>query len=448
MGALIIYGCIPSHKTSDPETEIEQPEIAYLYHGRWIDNKGHQIEIDLPTIANMQESMRKSILDTIHNNISKTEITYMEELSKVKFSLQQQLLIENGSLAILLNESPIEIKQQFEWRRRAMADAINSLDTNNDAIINDNIESVFKKFDVWNRVVKVPVDNSYIQTCRDNKVPIPPPWPSNQWKRQSKKINNITIDILDFEFLQEPLDTAVFVYKVPGTQGSPGVPGVCIALPRFKSSTKVIYNLGVICQSERTGSACFWDNTRILSPSSSQSIKGTMPGTNPSTDLKLTLEQMANGNTLVENCSSCHRGKNAFLIHPGTLLDLPSNEYDMDPRYWYTPVSNQKLPDGTAKWKNPKPSLTPPSFRDGESSCNACHTIPELTDSYCTAVLSNAIRKTMPSSPKDPNLDRWNVHRGPYARHTRMLKAACLIKACGPAPSKGKYDVCAGIRDK
>ena len=441
--AFFIYGCLPSWNTSDPNNDGEAPVIAYLYHGRWIDSNQNQINIDPETIALMQKSMKEEIRNSLPGRVSKTEINYAQEVIEDKYTQLQELLIENGSIAILLDSAPPNIKEEFEWRRKAIANAINSFDTNNEATVNDRMENMFKKYDIWNRVTKIPVDNSYIQTCRSNqnKVPIPPPWPSDKWKRQKREINNKTIDILDFEFMQESLDTAVYAYK------DPAKPGVCMAIVRFERGTKLIINLAFICQSDITGSACFWDNKKILSPSSDRVIKGTMPGTDPDTDLKLNLEQFANGNTLNEDCTACHRGKNAFLIHPGTLLDLPSPEYDIDPKYWYKPISKQQFRNGKRVWHNPKSTLTPPSFQDGESSCNTCHEIPELTDAYCAAVLSQAIRKTMPSPPSDPSLDRWKVHQGPYARHTRMLKSACLIFACGPTPPKGRYDICAGIRD-
>lgn len=67
------------------------------------------------------------------------------------------------------------------------------------------------------------------------------------------------------------------------------------------------------------------------------------------------------GNELVENCTNCHRGKNAFVVHPGSPLDpkmwpkigFEKKEGAPEPKVeeerpqigkfesWYKPVSKQ-----------------------------------------------------------------------------------------------------------
>jgi hypothetical protein len=137
----------------------------------------------------------------------------------------------------------------------------------------------------------------------------------------------------------------------------------------------------MICQSKTTGKACFWDNiaangTRVI-------------GTNISLDVRT----IQNGSNLGETCTACHRGYNVFNIHPGSALDLGrkatvGRPYDTNPDVRYTPM-------GQPHWSNPGP-LVLPAPAPKQSSCLACHELPQTSSLYCGSVLRMAAMNTMP----------------------------------------------------
>lgn len=102
--------------------------------------------------------------------------------------------------------------------------------------------------------------------------------------------------------------------------------------------------LGIICQSRRTGKACFWDNIDI---SAERDAGGNFPRITGE-GVILRIAEIKNGSNLAENCTLCHRGSNAFLIHPNTVLGTPLNRL---PDVRYSPI-------GQPQWTNP-PAFSP-----------------------------------------------------------------------------------------
>lgn len=243
-----------------------------------------------------------------------------------------------------------------------------------------------------------PAGPTYIDQCREQKVPIPPDFGSPEWKLQGVLAPRYTF--------ASSTDGATEVWAVAGTEAK----GVCIALPR-KDRAGDIQLLGIICQSKETGKACFWDNVDRKDPS--QRITGAAAKTMKISDIQ-------DASELVENCTNCHRGYNAFPIHPGTALDI-GDRFDLQPDKRYEPISSQPL------WGNPKPLI-----QRGEAPCGSCHEIPGLRDnndaspkmpsSYCATILQNAARLTMPyvGSPAG-----WDAPKPAYEAHIKMLKTRC-----------------------
>jgi hypothetical protein len=167
-----------------------------------------------------------------------------------------------------------------------------------------------------------------------------------------------------FNFLESGPSTEVWTYETPE--------GLAYALPRKNGA--FISLLGIISQSKATGKACFWDNREA---STGRRITGE--------GIMLRIAELENGSSLSENCTVCHRGGNAFIIHPKTPLGIPANR---DPDVRYTPI-------GQAGWENP------PAFSaSGSGSCSSCHEIADPTTSYCK-ILRQAAEKTMPN-PENP----------------------------------------------
>jgi hypothetical protein len=198
----------------------------------------------------------------------------------------------------------------------------------------------------------------YLNECAANSVPLPPNWPSSSWVWRGDVSTSLA-------FIASTPRIAVYTYQ------NPGVPGICYALPRINGSD--ISLMGIICQSQNTGKACFWDNIDFQTGAR---ITGPLTTSIPILSLQ-------NGNDLVENCTNCHRGDNAFIIHPNSPLDQrPTSNANT----WYEPISNQPA------WANPSP------FIDlGDSACTSCHRIAGIGASFCSTVVSNAANKTMPN---------------------------------------------------
>jgi hypothetical protein len=192
-------------------------------------------------------------------------------------------------------------------------------------------------------------------------VPIPPDWDESgkTWQQQG------------------PLTTKLILSGIPAvvwTYSDPAIRGACIALPRGNGAPGSA--AGIICQSATTGKACFWDN-KLRSD-------GPMAPPLGWSGLTLRIGDLRDGSNLSENCTSCHRGNNVFLLSPDDptwakvmgrpaplsptfttrVATSPSDTSLGHPRY--VPVSGQP------GWSNVAPS-------PATGYCNSCHELPALT---------------------------------------------------------------------
>jgi hypothetical protein len=212
----------------------------------------------------------------------------------------------------------------------------------------------------------VPPATDYMNKCATAGVPLPPKWGDPAWVKKGN---------LSQVFASKLPTTEVWVAQSPN--------GVCYALPRIDSGG-TIQLLGQICQNPKTGRTCFWDNK---DPSDGKTGLAVTPGLGP--------EKMAGGDKLEENCTECHRGDNAFIVHPGTALEFSgqnpcsgggSKPTDVATGAKYTPM-------GAPKFQNPPDDALDKKLK----ACNQCHSIPKLSKSYCGTVLEGMIRsKEMP----------------------------------------------------
>ncbi len=201
----------------------------------------------------------------------------------------------------------------------------------------------------------------YIDECRTRGVPIPPDWAETgtPWVFQGE----LTTNILDpGEF------AGVWTYSHPTIRGA------CIALPRGTGATGTL--AGFICQGTTTGHACFWDNTR-RGESTPLGWKGKT----------LVISELQDGSNLNENCTSCHRGNNVFLISPDdptwqqvlkgplngpftgtftTRIESSADNQGVPPHPRYIPITTQPPRTG---WEN--------TFKAG-GCAGACHELPDV----------------------------------------------------------------------
>ena len=184
---------------------------------------------------------------------------------------------------------------------------------------------------------------------------------------------------------------------------------------------------GIICLGIETENACFWDKYA----STADELAGDIP-----------IEEWIGGvdfTGAAGNCSSCHAGQNPFVIHPGTALDIGSQEFPVQVN-WHEPL----LPPSWAG--NPGPIALPSDtcysnntypwwdLRVAPASCTACHALPDVAhpqlrfEGYCNAVLGRAADRTMPPESVDPaeHPAEWgSTNDGAYQVHIEALNALC-----------------------
>ena len=252
---------------------------------------------------------------------------------------------------------------------------------------------------------------SYGQECSKQGVPIPPPLSSASWRSLGRLPN-------DRVFASQAPHTEVLFHKATES-GSGNLLGICLALPRSKAGTGdsagALELLGVICQSKRTGRACFWDNIDRTLPNQVKRLTGA-------SYRAVDINRFQDGKALGENCTNCHRGDNVYIVHADTILaKAPDMAQAMrDPAARYQPI-------GQAAWKNPAHASPP-------SDCAQCHGLPALTKEYCTTVLRPSIGQTMPmpftvgqSEGRRYALDsNWRTE---YAADLKQIEQECAALA-------------------
>lgn len=309
---------------------------------------------------------------------------YVEDvLTGFKFSADERILTKSALIQKGIDFAPVDEKLAYQWR----FDLIHQGSLNFISSDLGNFRPKFKRYlisvdleEIIRRILEFLRPTSpYIADCRANDVPIPPDWPTGGWENRG-------VLPFQFNFLSSGPDTEVWTYEAPGGQG------LCYGLPR--KTGDFIDLLGIICQSKSTGKACFWDNRDATTGAQ---ITGV--------GITLRIAEIQGGDALMENCTNCHRGDNAFIIHPETPLGKP---VDRNPDVRYTPI-------GQATWSNP------PAFSTkGSGACSGCHEIAALNPSICQ-FLRQAADKTMPSTATPA---KWTDPSPAYSAHISSMKMA------------------------
>lgn len=375
--------------------------IEIAYHGLLLDANYDEIKLDRQTVAKIQESMFSILYQPVLEQANKKHGGELKQVFYTQqFQPEEQFVIRNAVLDSLLDMSAQNLQERYIWRHRLVRRGWSDQNAPQFTIA----PGVLAYLREHNFVSEPPVPDGigaeYVDRCRAEGVPIPPNWPDAGWKTLPAGGGRLA-----FTFINANLNAEVFTYE------DPAVPGVCYALPRRIRNSESIKLLGIICQSKTTGKACFWDNRTLEDQE--------MPA---SANLQLKIENTGNGMTLGENCSSCHRGDNAFIIHPGTALDIPPSSANplagrvTDPAARYAPI-------GQAHWSNPASLVLPDQPPD--QSCTSCHEIPQTGGwSYCSRVLENAAKITMPPFGTRAGWPTGSVPVNPsYAEHIRRLSA-------------------------
>lgn len=400
-------------RTSSRKPAPEQPkrqrplsytDIAHAYHGMLLDKDFKEIKLDKATIERLQDSLLESLStapDIVNfkgprgktiEQLTVTPPLNKERTAKVlndfKFADDERFLVKSALIQQGIDTAPAEVRPEYQWRfdlihERALQyvkpqlkiqrpDLTRFLDATGLAAIVGRLR------------MPPGADTEYITTCRANDVPIPPNWPGGAgW------VNRRLLPF-EFNFLESGENTEVWTFEAPSDQG------LCYALPR--KDGEFVRLVGIICQSKRTGKACFWDN---IDAETGTRIEGV--------GISLDIARLKDGSNLAENCTVCHRGGNVFLIHPETPLGAP---LDREPLVRYEPI-------GQATWSNP-----PPLAALGTGTCSACHEIADPTSpsmSFCR-ILSRAADRTMPGTARPAG---WDSPLPAYAAHISFFKTRC-----------------------
>jgi hypothetical protein len=289
--------------------------IAVSGHGTVLDAKGQEIKLDAYLIGAMQKTMKADLQKALGEYMSYDAQKLWKEVDVVladQYVPADQKLYLNGAFVWrLLQEkyTPKQMKIDYEWRNELL---------NRNVLPAKFAQYPFKLVPAVQRIIdwmryhdwdfRFP-DRQYIQRCRDASVPIPPDWAETgtAWQNQGALSHNILRG-----------RTAPGEYAGVYTYTDPSVRGACVALPRGSGAPGTL--AGIICQSATTGAACFWDNT-LREATAPMGWRG----------VTLPIARLKDGtNLMADNCTSCHRGNNVFLISPddttwGTVLrSLPT----------------------------------------------------------------------------------------------------------------------------
>lgn len=215
--------------------------------------------------------------------------------------------------------------------------------------------------------------NDYIDICEQNGVAIPDVVDTTGGNGWTKKAD-LWPDKLRSEGSFGPAE--VYYWTHPGGT-------VCLALPRQVNGDSTSWSaIGLICQSKVTSKACFLDtNGQKPKDQGVYAVRG---------DDDDPVDYVA-GKDLIDKCTSCHQGQNAFLVHPGIDDTQPGDPTgfgsfpstmipDLVPNAYYEPIHPSKMPEN------------PPQSNLG---CGGCHSasnlaFPDLsmnTANYCDILL-------------------------------------------------------------
>lgn len=381
-----------------PQAEAPAERIAYAYHGMLLDSDLKPIELDAKTVALIQGSMIDELMKESDEATRKSVGFMIDELSKLGFDANDKRLLNDAIIADLLEKAPQSARDRYEWRYRLVHSWSPVLKVSPEAL-------------EWLRQRKIDLEDlilkggrpDYVAECSANRVPIPPDWPSPQWE---------PLGALPRVFTAHDYTAELYGYR------DPAVPGACFAVPR-KTGTSIEF-LGIICQGNERGKACFWDN---VDGASGMRLRGS--------NLRLSIANVRNGSNLEENCTVCHRGNNAFLVHPeDPPFQAALSRFDLAPSARYSPI-------GQSHWSNPGPLFLSAPQPPGRT-CAECHEIPEPHSSgnpYC-AVLRQAAMQTMPQG--EPRAG-WPARAdSPFLHDIQFLMGHCNLR--GRAASTVRID--------
>lgn len=435
----------------DPNWRFSRPGIEWIdtpYHGEIFDGNFEKVEFDAATIDQMERSLFKILTAAV--DVKAFAAIHKRDLDAAWKAPAYQSFDQLAARYYLLEDvmalAPDELQRRYVWRMALLERELLSRVLAEQYQLAPDILAMMRE-GLFRYRAPGPGQN-YMEACRAKGVPTPPDFSGRamdrRWKLQGR---------LWYTFISTSSIAEVYAYR----DESDETPGTCVALPRSPggrfSEGAPAGLIGVICQSSRevdgAQHACFWDNLPHPGLNLAESrLNGQ--------DQPLRFGEIADGFSLTENCTQCHRGNNVFNIHPGTALDLagaPAARGGPFPvaASWYVPIGN-------AEYANPPPARLPrtPASPEGamDRSCTGCHDIGALSSaSYCQIVADAAHLTMPPVSMREPGEGAAGWPRpslspsGRYRTHITALQTACSGTGAIVRRGPNIAEILAGLRD-
>ena len=380
------------------------PPIAFIGHGSMFDSKGNEIEVTEEFIANATEFY----LDDLYKQANDEQKVRFDDvkgrlLAGKSWGRQSELYANAELLDWLVKEVRPKHGHVLQGKINLLRSVLRKRISGPNAgtpfepptQLRDRAKQIERQDKIDRDVIGFSTmlsGQDYINECAASGVPIPPAWNSDE----STGWNFIGSLSDSEEFISTGSEARVYHWESPVTDGA------CIALPRVggNGSASSAGLLGIICLSEMTSKVCFWDNQE-----SDMGVPVPLGVTKPLLDFAGGAELLGGSGGI---CTTCHSGENPYVTHPGTALDF-GGIFGND---WYDPLVHPDWPQNAG----------PTNVLAGVPStgeCTACHVqgnagrFPKISsanniggNSYCNAVLNNAIGNTMPSGASyQPHID-------------------------------------------
>jgi len=381
------------------DARVQEPgkePIAYIGHGAMFDQNGNEITPSLTFIQEAQAWYRAELA----RKLSRTQRAQFNQFQRglirgLVLDKQSQLVLNTHLIDWLLNAVKVPNADRIRGKNNLMKlllktklpERAGSAPPQKTEPFNVNPE-LLKRLTTKGQA-KGPVTRTltgsggaaYRAECLAAGVPIPPDFgPGSAWVSRGL-IPQSSL------FIVAGLGAEVLTYQSTSPEG------MCVALPRFNTTTNLVELDGVICLGKTTSKVCFWDNEK-----NGTAFTFTRGDAVPFNNFGGGTELLASAGGV---CSDCHAGENPYIIHPdpstvlGGLAGLGLPTFGTN---WHNPIVRT---GDTQPWpENPGPINAP-------ASCAGCHTqgvagrFPQLStalDGYCKTILKQAITRTMPPS--------------------------------------------------
>jgi hypothetical protein len=384
--------------------EASKEPIAYIGHGAMFDQQGNEVAPTLTFIQTAQAWYLTELRRKLTVNQRALFGRFERDLSDgILLDRQSQLVLNTYLLDWLLDSGNVENGDRIRGKNNLVRFLLRMKLSENPDLYAPRNEPFEIQPKLRGRLKTIPQRKAgeeqpgrktlttlggqlYREQCAMEGVPIPPDFgPGSGWVSRGLIPQSQL-------FIVASLGAEVLTWQ------SASPVGMCIALPRFDTTTDEVGLDGIICMGKVKSKVCFWDNEK------NGGIPFTFPRGSPPP-----FTEWGGGSELRASvggvCTACHAGENPYIIHPATaaLGSLSGLGLPTFPNNWYDPIVTTV--DAEPWPENPGPMNSP-------QSCRGCHfqgfagrfphLSPALTASngsgYCNTILRQAINRTMPPS--------------------------------------------------